>query len=213
MADLFTCGAGGNFCKLVASFREHILRFGTPAQEILLDKLIPLVEPTINDTIGTPLARVYALISRVAADGSIVLGPELTDSADRRFGNDLQRHRSLLDKRTEHSQLLVSYILSRLSPTSKSALATRVGYESSIASFDAYALWKLVLVTHLYGSGRTKQRYMVDFLTIKQADSHEAFIGDLRVKIALVIGTFESALHSGYILVIFRLMILPKSCI
>ena len=92
------------------------------------------------------------------------------------------------------SQELVVYILSRLSIASKLALSTYThvdtGFEACKARVDHFGLWDLVLKTHLYGSARTKQRFMVELLSCKQSGSHEAFIGDIRARMKLVVGAF-----------------------
>ena len=42
----------------------------------------------------------------------------------------------------------------------------------------------------MYGSARTKQRFMVDLVTCKQTGTHEAYIGDIRSRLKLVVGAF-----------------------
>ena len=100
----------------------------------------------------------------------------------------------MLSQYQKDSQGLVVYILSRLSIASKLALSTHTdvdtGFEACKARVDHFGLWELVLKTHLYGSARTKQRFMVDLLSCKQTGSHEAFIGDIRAKMKLVVGVF-----------------------
>ena len=182
----FVCGPNNNFNALVDSFREHIICFGVPGKEILLNRRFLPEEPTIDD-VDLKGKRKYALV-KSSAD-------ELTDAADRRFCADLAFWRDMFSRYQKDSQELVVYILSRLSIASKLALSTYThvdtGFEACKARVDHFGLWDLVLKTHLYGSGaRTKQRFMVELLSCKQSGSHEAFIGDIRARMKLVVGAF-----------------------
>ena len=120
----------------------------------------------------------------------------MTDAADRRFCADVAFFREILLQYQRDSQGLMVYILSRLSVVSKLALSTfthaETGFETCKFKVDPLGLWALVLKSHLYGSARTKQRFMVDLLSCKQSGSHEAFIGDIRAKLKLVVGSFTT---------------------
>ena len=129
-------------------------------------------------------------------------GPELSDSGASDLLSDKNFYRDQRVERLKNSRALVAYLLSRLSAASKAALSTLKGprgFDACKTAIDAFGLWELVLKTHLYGSARTKQRFMIDLFSVKQAGSHESYVGDINTKAKLVIGAFESIDQPGYI--------------
>ena len=118
-------------------------------------------------------------------------GPELSDVSENFLLSDKQYYRTRKTQPEDHAQQLVAYILSKLCPGSKQALSVSVnpdGFKACKVAVDAFGLWLLVLKTQLYGSGRTKQRFFVDLMHVKQSGSHEAYIGELRARAKLVVG-------------------------
>ena len=73
------------------------------------------------------------------------------------------------------------------------------GFEACKVVVNTFGLWLLVLKTHLYDFGYTKQRLFFVLAHVKQSGSHEACISELRAQAKLVVGAFESVEHNGFI--------------
>eukprot|EP01036_Dinobryon_divergens_P034581 gene34581-44707_t len=196
--DSFTPGCAGNFNARKVAFFDSILRWGDPALELIHNKRILSVEPTIYvmDSSGSPLyALVYMpaigspgdiayvpssgtsgqedFVEAIGSPGDVAYvppryGPDLTASSDLRFS---ARHASWMAarvRRDSDSRELMAYLLSCLSSASNESLSTYDSYDTSKFSCDVFAVWQLVLQTHQFGSSRTKHRYLADFLGFKQ---------------------------------------------
>ena len=138
--ELLTVGASNNFHLLEEGFKDHIICFGVPGQEILRGAKIESSEPT-DDDVDTNGHRLYALA--IHREGRP--GPELSESGERALLAALERWRNKHDKYEVDSQGLVSYILSRLSPASKQVLQTNPRFEACKIALDSFVLWQLVL--------------------------------------------------------------------
>lgn len=197
--ELFTVGAGNNFHLLEEGFKDHIICYGSAGQEILRGVRIENPEPSADDEDKNG-RRLYQLAFHPSTkDSAERYGPELSESGERALLSAMERWYNRCEKYRADSQALVSYTLSRLSSASKQVLLTNAGFEACKIAVDSFGLWQLVLKTHLYGSGRTKQRFLVDLVTVKQVGTHEAYMGDLRARVKLVVGAFEHSDHAGYI--------------
>ena len=64
---------------------------------------------------------------------------------------------------------------------------------------DNFALWELIVSTHLYSSGRTRNRQMTELILTKQTDTHEEFLSFVHEQAALVLGAFGSLVYPSYI--------------
>eukprot|EP01041_Mallomonas_annulata_P012351 gene12351-25986_t len=199
----FMIGANNNFSSLVDAFMHSIISFGDPAREIIGGVVIPLVSPSKID-LDDGGRRVYSLFRTVDLIDPKILsfGPDLSEASERSYAADLQYYRTQKLERDKQSHALLAYIISRLSPESLTSLATHTGptgFDAAVLAVNTFDVWKLILKTHLYGSGRTKQRQMVDLLGVSQSKSHESYLKDFRDKSELVIGAFESKAHPGFI--------------
>ena len=162
-----------------------VFQFGDPGREIISSVRLPLVEPLRDDSVAG--RRVYPLEVHPPVGGApSILGPELTESGECFFRDDLQFYRSKLLRRDEYAQGLMSHLFKYLSPGSLDALEIYPQFAAYKASMDTFAIWELNLKTHQYGNSRTKQRFMIDLASVKQLGSHEAYVGDVRAKARLV---------------------------
>ena len=47
----FICGSGNNFPSLIDKFRDSIIQFGLPAEDILAGFVTPLLEPILTKSL------------------------------------------------------------------------------------------------------------------------------------------------------------------
>ncbi len=87
----------------------------------------------------------------------------------------------------------MAHILAWCSSPSLDALNAIPKYEVAKKILDTFQVFQLVVRVHQFGSSRMKFQFLVDFLQCKLAGrSFDAYVVDLNVKFALVLGAFES---------------------
>ena len=197
--------ATGNFNALFPDFLDVILIYGESASEIISGRQILHHQPTKND-VDEDGERLYPLeVSdrKEKASSSLLLSP-LTPAGLAYFRDAERLFRERDSARRLERIGLLACILAHLSPTSKIALSTLAGgrYEAAKVNHDPFAVWQLVLQTHMHGSARTKQRHLADLVTLKQGTmSHPDYLYELRIRSRLVVAAFDSKKYPGYILI------------
>jgi hypothetical protein len=212
-----------NFITESRIFKDEIVRFGVPGQEIRKGKRIPLVAPVRSVLVSAAIAAVVpvaeipadlahnivfipAVLARAAVpavyssdyDIDVTTGV-LTSIGRIEFAADLAEYRIQLKLRIQHSADLLLFLLSRLSVASKTTLDTKPQVQALKDDTDTYGLWEVVVAVHLHGSGHSRNRHMKDFISYKQTTSHEDCLVSLRSHAALVLAAFGSSDHPGYI--------------
>ena len=148
---------------------------------------------TVADAAGQ-LVRRYAL----SAGEVYILSPV----AEEQFSSDLRKHDALILRFSVDAPLCMSYLLSRCSESSFQALEMLPGSVFDAARMDVnpLELWKLISATHFSSAPRAKIRHMMDLVNIKMTSlSHEAFAADIRSKMRLVLHSYGSKEHPGFV--------------
>ena len=181
-----------DFPSRSVAFLDEILQFGLPGQEIITSTNLRPIEPDIAS-------------AEFARDAGV-----LTTTGSFQY----QRACTKFDKYVDSQQLLLAYIISALSPASKSLLETRTGpdgYAASKATHNTLRLWQLIVETHMGSSMRAKHSALVNFMQHKQqpGQSFPEFISIFRRDAATITSYFGAAApHAGFILIDMLLRVL-----
>ena len=142
---------------------------------------------------GTPPRRRYQLLDSTKPE----LG--LTAPSEMRYYADIAAYEQAVSKHLSHRQCLLSYLLTRCSLPSHSAMGTYDTFSGDKASFDTCAIWDLICKVHLYSSPKMRIRHLREFTSLSQSGSFDVFLVELRRRFALFMGAFESSVHRGFI--------------
>ena len=195
--------AAGNFNALFPDFLDVILVYGDSASEIISGVQYSHRPPMKHD-IDEDGERLYPVELSDKKDKSVPGISPLTPAGLAAFRDAERIFRERESTRRLERIGLLGCIIAHLSPTSKVALSALAGgrYEAAKVAHDPFALWQLVLQTHMHGSARTKQRQLADLVSLKQGTmSHPDYLFELRIRSRLVVAAFDSKKHPGYILI------------
>jgi hypothetical protein len=183
-----------NFNLAYKEFKDEIVIYGVPAQEIITGTRIPLVEPTkyLYDAAGEVTGSKY----------DVDVNNKLTAEGVADFNYERSEHgRQLAIRESDTNGLLARFLL-KLSPQAKVSLETKggpTGYIAAKNARDTFRLHELTVETLQQGSGRSKNIHMTQLIGARQTGTFEEFLSFISELSALVLAAFGSTVYPGHI--------------
>ena len=157
-----------NYPRWKKEMEEQIIQFGAPASALISMTKHVIKYPDINDHhldkfgVKTPI-RKYPL-NNDSKNSEI----NLTSDGMRFYHSDVDKYDALTKEFTDKNDQLLVFILQRISPASKTTLATKATYNPAKISKDTFAIWQLIHLTHFTGTAKSMHRQLRQFLHLQQ---------------------------------------------
>ena len=192
-------------------------KFGVAGQQILSDRIIPLVPfaiaPTKNtletNAVGAVIAdqyvyprRAYTLEEAALATFSLA-NLSLTESGNRDYRDDLKIFTAVARRSSDDDTDCVEYLYRHVSATSHTSIKTHkdyAAYQLLPIGTRSYPFYRMARDIHSIGNATTKLHRTRLYVNIAQNDmSHEAYIEQITSMADTFTLDFDSIEHPGYV--------------
>ena len=196
--------------KLPRIYDIFLTDFGRHGRALVPGIVAPApVKPTVND-LDSSGQRLYTLAKTQDAQGTFgqadfvpaVYGPDLTLQSHELYKRALGLYDVEVAFDLLKLPLLVSWLIKHCSEGSRQALECRPLWHTSKNASETEQMWTLILEVHQFGNEQASLTYLRDFVTSEldlSTSTLDAYISSLRVKLSLVVASYEDPKNPGFI--------------